>query len=692
MQAIDQFKTIYDLDVSNRKRWEILFFFICIETVLAFSYLGFILIPPVAITTMHYMVIVAAICFGPLEAGIVGLCFALASMWKATVTATAWGDQIFSPFISGSPLASFVLCVVTRIAFGIIAGYLFRLIMPKFVGKKSEYLCVAVLTLIVTQIHTLLVFGAMIYFFGFESSTLFADPSLSLAATPFVVCFFHWLLKSNFCKDLFNTIGHYDKHIEEDVCKTFAMPFALCIVIFLLIYIHLDGRFLEIVARFEIVSPALDDFIHSTRQIIFWQLISISATLLGSFVAFNWHRQYSSAQATKRRLAVEQEARYAAETASRAKTSFLLSMSHDIRTPMNAIVGFTKLLQDHGDDAELRAKYLKNIESSSVQLLGLINNVLETARIENGKIELDLGPYNCIDSIKEVEAMFSSSVKEKNLSWSLTTDIKHPYVINDNVKFSEIVINIISNAVKYTPAGGKISVNITELPTENDDYVTHKIVVEDTGVGMSEDFLPHVFDDFSREYSTTDSKIIGTGLGLSITKRLVEFMGGSINIESELNKGTKVTVTCPFQVTELPDKDDITESVETISFAGKRILLAEDNELNAEIAVAILEEAGFKIEVADNGIECIDMLRKHDVNYYDVILMDIQMPEMDGLTATTKIRRLKDDARRDIPIIAMTANAFEEDKQKALAAGMNGFVIKPIDIPALMQALKEIIK
>lgn len=383
-----------------------------------------------------------------------------------------------------------------------------------------------------------------------------------------------------------------------------------------------------------------------------------------------------------------------AKNANEAKTRFLFNMSHDIRTPMNAIIGFSELLEKHIDEKDKAIDYLGKIKSSSNFLLSLINYVLEMARIESGKLVLKKEVGCVTELIESLTDVFETGVKKKFITYSCKTDIQHKYVICDEIKVREIFINIIGNSVKYTPEGGKISVSVKEEPFEKENYIAYRIIVEDNGIGMSKEYLPHIFEEFSREHTSTESKVTGTGLGLPIVKSLIDMMGGTIEVESQLGCGTKMTVVLPFELASekqiLEEKQKEKEKISD-SILGKRVLLAEDNELNAEIAMTVLKENGLKAERAANGKQCMEMLKKMPEDYYDMILMDIQMPEIDGYEATRRIRNL-DDARADIPIVAMTANAFEEDRQKALESGMNAHVSKPVDMNMLFKVMTQILK
>ena len=377
------------------------------------------------------------------------------------------------------------------------------------------------------------------------------------------------------------------------------------------------------------------------------------------------------------------------------KSAFLFNMSHDIRTPMNAIIGFTELLDKHLTDEKLARGYIKKIKTSNEFLLSLINNVLEMARIESGKTTLDESVWSVHEFNDTLYSLFDTQMREKGIDFSREINIEHNEVLCDETKLREIFLNILSNALKYTPSGGKVSMILTELPSEREGYAIYQTEIADTGIGMSEEFLPNLFDEFTRERSSTESRLNGTGLGMAIVKKLVDLMNGTIKVESQLGKGSKFTVSLPHRLAKNSDivhKNKKTAEYNADSFKGKRILLAEDNEMNAEIATAILEEVGFEVEWASDGIVCVDMLEKADAGYYDLILMDIQMPNMDGYKATQIIRKFYDKKKAQIPILAMTANAFEEDRKNAEKAGMNGHISKPINVYDLMSTLASVLK
>ena len=382
-----------------------------------------------------------------------------------------------------------------------------------------------------------------------------------------------------------------------------------------------------------------------------------------------------------------------AKNASEAKTRFLFTMSHDIRTPMNAIVGFSGLLEKNLQNEKKAKEYLEKIQSSSNLLLMIINQILEMARIESGTAALQLKAEDMDALFHRVNTVFEEDIRKKNLQYHADLDIRHHYVVCDQTKLQEIMLNIISNAIKYTPEGHSIHVEVHEAVSENPSKIRYIFSCEDTGIGMSEEYLPHVYEEFSREHTTTENKVQGTGLGLSIIKSMIELMGGSIQVESRQGIGTKFTVDFSFDIAskeEVYGNQNTMKPPEIHTIKGTRILLVEDNELNREIATAILEEIGLDVDIAEDGTDAVNMMSSAESRKYDLIFMDIQMPKMDGYTATREIRTLDDPKCANIPIIAMTANAFEEDRKKAIKAGMNGHIAKPISADAILENLEQI--
>ena len=385
----------------------------------------------------------------------------------------------------------------------------------------------------------------------------------------------------------------------------------------------------------------------------------------------------------------------AAENANKAKTEFLNNMSHDIRTPMNVILGYNRLMKSQLTEPK-QLDYQKKIEQSGKLLLSIINNVLDMAKIESGNMEVHENYEIVGEVLDEIISTFSSEAEEKEIHLSSSMHVTHGIVLCDATKIRKIYVNLVSNAIKYTPRGGNVTITAEELPCEKEGYIKIRARVKDNGIGMSKEYLPTLFEPFSREHNTTTGKVGGTGLGMPIVKKMVELMGGSIEVESELGKGTIVTVTLMHKIA---DKKYFSQEIERAeasdmgeNLRGKHVLLAEDNELNAEIAITILEDMGLIIDRVEDGIQCVGRIEQMPANAYDLILMDIQMPNMDGYKATQAIRQLEDKDKANIPIVAMTANAFKEDEEMALSVGMNGHIAKPIDVDKVEQVLCSILR
>ena len=376
------------------------------------------------------------------------------------------------------------------------------------------------------------------------------------------------------------------------------------------------------------------------------------------------------------------KAQIQAEKANAAKSDFLFNMSHDIRTPMNALLGYSELMKRELTDPKL-LDYQEKMEQSGNLLLSIINNVLDMAKIESGKMELDENYVKIRDVYQGVCKIFQTEAEKKGIHLEMEYEVQHEHVICDETKNREIFLNLISNAVKYTASGGAVTIRITELDCDRKDYVRIQTQVIDTGIGMSEEFLPSLFEAFARERNTTAAKVAGTGLGMPIIKKYVDMMGGTIKAESKLGEGSKFTVIMEYRIADKgyyeQDTDPSPDTEETDRISGEHVLLAEDNDLNAEIAEFILQDMGLMVDRVEDGVQCVARMEQKPAGTYDLILMDIQMPNMDGYKATQAIRRLEDKKKAGIPIIAMTANAFEEDRKKAFEKGMNGHIAKPVD-------------
>ena len=391
-------------------------------------------------------------------------------------------------------------------------------------------------------------------------------------------------------------------------------------------------------------------------------------------------------------LEQEREATKRAKEAGAVKNTFLANMSHDIRTPMNAILGFSDMIARHPDDEELVRSAVVKIQKSGDILMKIINDVLDLSKIESGKLHVEESATDLVKMSDDLNTMFEYSIKKKKIDFRITNEIKNSCVECDETKLQRVLVNILNNAVKFTPVNGEIWLKFKEEPCE-DGFATYRISVQDTGIGMDEAFQKHAFEAFERERTSTESKTEGTGLGLAIVKRLVELMGGEVSIQSKTGEGTLITICLRLKIAD-PDvlMKKREEEGDLSDLSGIKVLLVEDNELNAEIAIEILKEAGMTAKWAKDGKDCLKKLEQAERNEYQLILMDIQMPGMNGYEAAREIHRLPEADKARIPIIAMTANAFEEDRKKALEAGMDGFITKPVEVNKMLQAIREVYK
>ena len=448
----------------------------------------------------------------------------------------------------------------------------------------------------------------------------------------------------------------------------------------------------EIVGVLGIEFEASHQYMTYQKLKLFVPIAVIEFTILAFLVSRRMFRHINEiVKRQKEQKEILADALHNAEVASKAKSSFLFNISHDIQTPMNAIIGFVRLARDHAEDKRQVLDYLTKVERASSHLRRLINDVLDMARLEKGDLELELAPCNIRTSVKETEQMFRGRMEEKGLNFDVKTDqIEHDYVVCDSLRMKQIALNLLSNALEYTQRGGSVIYEVRQTGVDSHGYVCMEMRIRDTGVGMSEEFQKHIFGVFEREKSATQSGVQGTGLGLAITRQLVELQGGTIEVHSEKGVGTEFVVRLKLEAAS-EEEVDAGNAGENLLFHGKRLLVAEDNPLNQEVAATLLSEEGFQVECADDGLEALRMVSESAPGYYDLILMDIQMPRMDGYETAREIRSLADPDLAGIPIVALTANAFEEDKKEAFASGMDGHIAKPFDLDKVNAVLEEIL-
>ncbi len=820
-------------DYKNRVK--ILNICISLDLIFSFSIFGYVSIKPIALTTVHIPVIMAAMLAGPSGGAATGLVFGLTSMWKASVSGVAYSDIIFSPFRSGMPVQSLALSLGTRILFGWAAGMMFKLLFTK-ADKKWYSTGAMVISVVATMLHSFLVSLAMRVFFKDSDVSLSGSilPNLRHVSVWAVTAIFVYLVYRLFSKPSFlmqykkviqyrrsnksssnrmivwlmlvflvvsaaiimhsfdrlslldfsrNTTAQTDMTaVSIAIQQLLALSGAIYIIAQIMLFVADRGNIADAKLRqkeqeeiyqkrlqktldvmkalskdYEVVlnmdleagtvtkyscSEKMKDLVSdeslgkpfyeageqfyrdlaceedlpellalTTREKIeeylkndriFSHVFKNKEGRYGEskIVPINDHEfvcGYTDVDDSFREKLKQQEklekAMLAAEAANRAKSAFLLNMSHDIRTPMNAIIGYTDILARYRTDEEQFNRCTANIKASGQYLLDLINNVLEMARIESGVETIDEKPCDVRSILSSAYIVFKEDAERKGISLTYDRNVMHSFLYVDRVKLQQIHLNVLSNALKYTKPGGSVKIMSNELPDEREGWCRIQTVTTDTGIGMSEEFLEHIFDEFSREQDSTTAGTQGTGLGMGIVRKLVDMMGGEIDITSKKGVGTTIKITIPHRIAD-ESQVDVAEQVDINDeslFKGRRILLAEDNELNADIAMELLGDVGLEVELAQDGIICISKLETAPAGYYDLILMDVQMPNMDGYQATEIIRKLSDKKKAEIPIIAMTANAFARDRKAALNAGMNDHVSKPISIAKLVSVMSKYI-
>ncbi len=822
--------------LTRNNRMKILNCCISINLIFSFSIFGYISLQPIATTTVHIPVIIAAMLGGPFAGAVTGLVFGLTSMWKANVSGTAYGDIIFSPWKSGDVFGSLVLSVGMRVLFGFIAGLLFSLLFKK-ADKKWCAAGSAVIGIVSTMIHSFVVTLAMVIFFPKAQTSLLGsiEPSVRHIAvwsvTGAVLVIAYLMFSSNFFISQYKEVIEYKRthktqsnrfmlymmlvfllvsaaivtHSFERLAlinvtdsngtaktdisavhialqQLIAMAGVIYLVAILLIFVYEKGNIAssrlqekeqeeifrkklqktldvmqalssdyEVVLNMDLEADTVTMYRCSEEMLKivddaslempfyeagerFFRMIAapeelpvlLELTTKEKILGYLENNQmfvhvfknkngrygeskivpisrtefvcgYTDVDDVMREKMKQQEklekAMREAEAANKAKSAFLLNMSHDIRTPMNAIIGYTEILAKYRQDEKEFERCTGNIKASGKYLMDLINKVLEMARIESGVEELHEEPCDIRTIMGNTYIVFKEEAEKKGIKLTYDRNIRHNYLFCDSVRLQEMHLNIISNAIKYTESGGSIKIISTELPDEREGWCRIETTTTDTGRGMSEEFVEHIFDEFAREQDSTSSGTPGTGLGMGIVKKFVDMMGGEIVIESQKGKGTSVRITIPHRIADesLVEKQEDRIAPDASLFKDKRVLLAEDNDLNADLAIELLNDVGLQVDRASDGIICVSMLETAEAGYYDLILMDVQMPNMDGYKATEIIRNLADKKKAAIPIIAMTANAFARDRKQALSSGMNEHISKPISIEKLVSVMSEFI-
>ncbi len=694
---------VYGIRLSRKKLAELIHVLLCIETVLASSCFGYIYLDPISITTLHIPVLIAAMWLGPLPAVSLSLVFSLSNMWQADFSATAYIDIIFSPVKSGNPLGSIVMNFGSRILFALIAAFVMRYFLRRTPKDKhftkGTYTGVFFLSAALTFLLVMLLSLSMSFFFhGVIASTLeesgwniVYENILPYIITGVLSVLAYYLPHNAKVNEIVNRVSDYNREIKSSFNRSMTLLCVALIVAACGVYVNYLAHLIDGFDIEGLDSMLINDLIVAAIQ----TFIAFSCIIIVVCIITNWISQYHTYSVIKAKgdaAAAAVRAKNIAENASSAKSSFLFNMSHDIRTPMNAISGYTRIAKEHIDDREALSGYLDKIDIANKHLLDLINDILDMGRIESGSVTLNPAPFNVIACANEVSMIVGELAREKNIEFDADINYDPDTWINaDRGHLKQIIMNLLSNAIKYTPEGGRISVTLQQIDTGDPKRTGCVYTVTDNGIGMSEEYLKIIFDPYTRSETKKSSGIQGTGLGMYIVKRLVDMMGGSIDITSKLGEGTSVRVAFSFDRAE-PAESKVSDETGDNILEGMRVLLVDDNEMNREIAGEILGEYGVNVVEAVDGEDALKKTADSMKNGkpYDLILMDVQMPGMDGFQTTAAIRALPEMADIHVPIIAMTANAFDEDIQKSLDAGMDAHLSKPVDVKNLITTIGEI--
>ena len=726
-----RFEQLYGITLNKQVRIEILLIMMSLELILAFSYLGFIIVPPISLTTMHILVIVASMILGTKEGIAVAMIFALTSMWQATVIGVQYGDLIFSPFRSGDPVRSLVL-TTARLWFALITGWMFSAYFRK--ERKHIYIGIVLITVISTWLHGSVAMLFMACLFPETGITLnqilvnwcSIDKMILYISTTLIVCLIHSQLTHGALRKKLEVLGRASEITEMKFHMRYYYGTVLAgVIVCGMLLTHLVSR-MEVVLR---QKNHLATFEWNSRetQVLFqffcafigaMTLIYIIVRWIGEYRALNGirvqretdmenmlraekelnQRLYEQNAVLERQKALLKEAVDRAERANAAKTNFLSRMTHDIRTPLNGIIGLLRIAERHPNDVELLRTNRDKMMISANHLLSLINDMLQMSKLEDGDIVLAHDSLNLIKLSSDILAIISQRAAEEGITIQFNRsddDIKEPNIYGSALHIRQLFLNIYGNCIKYNRVGGSVSTQLDCLGVA-DHIVTYRWIISDTGIGMSQEFLKRIFEPFSQEHADARSVYNGTGLGMSIVKALVDKMNGTIEVQSKEGEGTVFTVTIPFEIADEEASDIVQEyedkeqtNQQEVSIRGLHLLLAEDNQLNAEIAEALLGDAGATITIVRDGKQAIEEFADHPKGTYDAILMDIMMPVVDGLSATRAIRKMEREDAKKIPIIAMTANAFEEDAKRCIEADMNAHLSKPLQMDKVIATIAK---
>ena len=726
MNSMTRFEQLYGIPLTRRRKTEITIALMALEVVFAFSYLGFIVIPPISITTMHLLALFAAMVLGTKESVAVAMVFALTSMWQAAVSGVQYSDVIFSPFDSGAPLRSMLLNAARPLA-GWVSGALFNACFSK--KRKHMYACIALTAVASTGVYGTLTYLFMALLFpetgvtvGMALTAWTAPSNLAVyLLTAALMPLIHWGLSRKRMKRYLAVVGGENSPVRpRGLHAYYGMVFAvaaLCVTVML----HVLDR-LKIVLGQPGYTATFAAGAKET-QILIQFFCAFSGILLILYITVRWIGEFHAAksvslqkqtdaleklraeqalnqklqaqnavleqqqrqlrEAAERAEAAKRESQHLAEearAANAAKTNFLSRMTHDIRTPLNGILGLLRIDEMHPNDSQLIQSNREKMMISARHLLSLINDMLQMSRLEDGEFVLSHEWMDLNELSRDVLTIVSQRAAEAGVTMEYERNadrMVYPYLYASPLHLRQLFLNIYGNCIKYNHVGGRVRTDLACVGAEN-GRVTYRWTICDTGAGMSEEFLAHIFEPFAQENSDARSVYQGTGLGMAIVKSLVDKMGGDIRVASEKGKGSTFVVTLPFDLAEKKQREE--ENGAAANIKGLRLLLAEDNELNAEIAERLLGDEGAQVSVVPNGRLALEAFQNNPAGTFDALLMDVMMPVMDGISATRAIRAMDRPDAKTIPIIAMTANAFEEDARKCMDAGMNAHLPKPLQM------------